>query len=204
MAVKANKAHAAMMRQIKKLPQYSLEVIKTATKKAAVAVVKEWQDGLKKNALRLDKLQPETIKRKRSLGLPFPSYPLYGAGDTKENSLYNALRITDKNKKGVIQVVGRKAKHWKAKKLTLAHLLAIHEFGVTIIPKGENPVPIILPPRPALKNSWEKVLRRISKETDIKQVKKAITDMIKTGRSLWLERSKKENAAYESDDKPAK
>jgi len=204
MAVKANSAHTAMMRQIRNLPNYVLDAVTAGTKKAATAVVKEWQTGLKKNALRLDKLQPETIARKRGQDLPFPSYPLYGAGDTENNSLYNALRITAKSKRGVVKVVGRRAKHWKAKKLTLAHLLAIHEFGVTIIPKGGDPVPIILPPRPALKNSWEKVLRRISKETDRKQVKKAITDLIKTGRSAWLDRVKKENALYESDDKPAK
>ena len=176
----------------------------SGTKKAATAVVKEWKDGLKKNSLRLDKLKPATVATKKAQDLPFPSYPLYGAGETKENSLYNALRISAKNKKGVIQIVGRKAKHWKAKDLTLAHLLAIHEFGVTIIPKGDKPVPIVLPPRPALKNSWEKVLRRISKESDSRQVKKAITDLIKNGRSAWLERVKKENAEYESDDKPAK
>lgn len=204
MAVKANKEHAAMMRQIKNLPKYALDVVTASTKKAATAVVKEWKDGLKKNSLRLDKLKPETVARKKAQDLPFPSYPLYGAGDTKENSLYNALRITAKNKKGVIQIVGRKAKHWKAKELTLAHLLAIHEFGVTIIPKGDNPVPIILPPRPGLKNSWEKVLRRISKETDRTQVKKAVTDLIRNGRSAWLDRVKQENEQYESDDKSAR
>lgn len=197
--VTTNAAYRGMMKRISNLPQYSVNVVEAGAKKHAINVIKEFQNGIKNNTLGLDKLADLTVSRKKSAGMTKPQNPLYGEGMNKDNTYYYALRIKAV-KQGRVQVVGRQAKHWKAD-LTLAHLLAIHEYGVTIITKTGQA--IIVPPRPALKNAFEKVMKKLAKG-EVPAMRKAIASYVQDGREQWLMETTKQNALYEDDNKPVK
>jgi hypothetical protein len=78
-----------------------------------------------------------------------------------------------------------KAMHWSGK-LRLSELFNIHEFGCTI---QTTRVIIRIPPRPAFKNAYQKMMKELSKnkkETS-RTVKKAVREYINKADSSYFE-----------------
>jgi hypothetical protein len=112
-------------------------------------------------------------------GYQKPRSPLYGAGDSKKNTYINALGLR-RMKRGW-RVYVRWAKHHESD-LSLRDLFYIHENGAVIMQnRGGNAVAIRIPPRPAFFKAYRRWLRKRSQKEDIREVKKAIRQLLKTG-----------------------
>jgi hypothetical protein len=123
----------------------------------AAAVVKEFRIGLRRNSFGLKELKERTIKAKEAAGYSKPKNPLYGAGDSKDNSYLNMFFI--RAVKGGYKIMLRWAKHWKAQ-IPLKILFKIHEYGAVIRQhtSAGKEVLIRIPPRPALRHAQQKFL----------------------------------------------
>ena len=67
--------------------------------------------------------------------------------------------------------------------LTLKQLFYVHEYG-TLITRGNSLIRI--PPRPALFNSYKKVLQKRSKTELSQKFKRAVTNYINTGKDIQI------------------
>jgi hypothetical protein len=157
---------------MRRLPKLAGKSINSMTKKYAVNTILNYQDGLKKNNFRLERLKDATIKQKTNEGLSRPRSPLYGKGEDEERSLFNAL-VLKRQSNGWKIVLSRK-KHHKAD-LTLAKLLMIHENGAII---KRDDVLIRIPPRPARIRALSRTLRQMKKEESAKKVRRAMARYI--------------------------
>lgn len=141
--------------RLESIPQMVDEIIETKIKKDAMNLIKIFHDGIKENDLNLKPLRPKTIIQKAEMGFKRPITPLYGAGDDrKKNSYSNMLRM--KKTKSGYKIYPSWGKHWKSQ-LKLRDLLGVHEYGRTInMPKRK--LTVVLPPRPALHNTYQRHL----------------------------------------------
>lgn len=177
MPVKYSENYRAIKSRIRRLPKLVENMLISQTKKDAEGVRADFQEGIRKNNFRLEKLKPETIKRKRSQGMGKPATPLFGLGDGSDRSLINALDLK-KGKKGWILKASKRLHH--SRKIKLDYLLAIHEGGATFV--HPNGALIRIPPRPVLMKAYQRYLRRKKKGEPAKEVKKAMLDYIRKGR----------------------
>lgn len=179
----------AKRKRIKRLPRLVRETVETLALKDALAVVIAYQEGIKQNNLRLDKLHPFSKERKIDEGYDRPNSPLYGAGDSLERTLYNALEIKKDGDRYRLRF-SRKKHH--DSKLTLSQLHRIHEEGALIrvtekmraflhfigLHLSTNTRIIRIPPRPAFRKAVARMLRQKKKRENTQEVKKAIQAVI--------------------------
>jgi len=167
--------HKAILSRIRRLPKLVNDAMDGQTKKDVINVIDEFKNGIKRNNFGLEALSELTIKSKELKGMEKPNAPLYGLGDSKKNSLINALAFR-KIKNGY-RLYRRRAKHHTAN-LPLNILLAIHEQGALI--KTKNAL-IRIPPRPVVDKAITRALKKKKKNEPSRSVKKAINKLLKTG-----------------------
>jgi len=167
--------HKAILSRIKRLPKLVNDAMDAQIKKDVVNVIDEYKKGIRRNNFGLTPLHFLTIKRKISLGQPKPTTPLYGEGDSKKNSMINALAFR-KIKKGY-RLYRRIAKHHSAE-IPLKDLLYIHEHGAIVQFELKE---IRIPPRPVVDKAIIRALKKKKKNEPSRSVKKAINELIKTG-----------------------
>ena len=174
----------AKMKRIQRLPRRMDGFFTTSAKKDAVGLIDTFRDGIIKDDFGLEPLKPSTVKSKA--GMPKPTTPLFGLGDTIEKKSYlNMLRIR-KIKRG-FKVFPSWAKHHTSK-LQLRWLFIIHEYGAIIRQnRGGKIVLIRIPPRPAFRKSYDRYMGSKSKREPTDKVSKAIIQLIKTGISTKLD-----------------
>lgn len=190
---KLSKDVEAIRSRMRRLPKLVHDAMDSQVKKDAVNVIKEYQHGIRNNSFGLARLSGATVQQKKSEGMSKPSTPLYGEGDARPNSLINALSIR-KIKNGY-RLFRRKAKH-HASELPLNVLLSIHENGAIIkvtprmrsflhyigIHLKQDTKLIRIPPRPVVDKAIARVLRKKKRGEPAASVRKAINELIKTGR----------------------
>jgi hypothetical protein len=183
----------AIQARIKKLPVLLNGKLSAKQKRNAELFIKLFTSGIRENEFGLKKLHPVTIARKQDAGYSRPTTPLYGAGDSEANSLLNVFAI--KKLRNGWQVYPRWAKHHDSD-LQLRHLLSIHENGALIsvtdrmrkflhyigIHLRKDTTIIRIPPRPAQRKAYEKLLKQISSDEPEKDVKRIIKKLIDTGK----------------------
>lgn len=193
MPVKFSKRYKAVQSRLKRLPKLVDETLDTFAKRDCARVIKEYQEGIKKDLFPTERLNERTIDIKSRKGYSQPSTALYGKGGDEKNSLYNALAIR-KIKNGYRLYV-RWAKHHESK-LTLRDLLNIHQRGALIMVTDKmrsflhwlgihlrrDTRIIRIPPRPVLDMAIIKVLEQRKTEEPTRKIKQAMSEYIKTGR----------------------
>lgn len=130
----------------------------------------KFKSALKSNELGLKPLKPITIRSKKSKGFSQPETPLFGAGDTKENTLYNSLRY--KKESDTVRVFVSGKRHWDAG-ITMNELFNIMENGSIVSRNGKMHR---VPPRPAIRNSrrkFEKETRLMLPASELKRMVRA-------------------------------
>jgi len=164
----------------------STDVFRAFANKGADRLIRNYKQGIKRDALGLRPLSGETIEAKQKKGMPQPSTPLYGHGARDDKSLFNAL-IKRRIKNG-IQVEARKALH-QASRIPLDVMLALHAKGFSFTsPSGRM---IHVPPRPALRVAIDITLQEQSLKTDSQKIKREISKFISTGDRAGLRRMTK-------------
>ena len=179
--------YKSVQARVKKLPEYTPDLIKAILKRDALMLNKNFHDGIKNRSFHLEKLSDSTIKQKRYLGYRYPNIPLYGAGDDQDkNSYINMLRLR-KVKNGYI-VRPSIAKHWNCD-LPLRALYQIHEFGklITYTSSTGKVVTINIPRRPALHEAFKKLMRERSNKDRSKILKDTISNYLKTGNKSYMQ-----------------
>jgi len=173
---KFSKNYAAVKSRIRRLPKLVEQTADTFSKKDAVSLIETFQDGIKNDSFGLTRLKNKTILAKAKQGKPKPDTPLYGDGETEDNSYINLFAIR-KIKKGY-RVFARWAKHHEAG-IPLRDLFDIHEKGALI--KMKNGGIIRIPPRPAFSKAFRKFLNKKKKAENVKAVRDAMDQLIQKG-----------------------
>lgn len=186
MKVKFNQSYFELQKNIKKLPKAIYPFLFARTKRDAENMVKNFQEGIRQNSFRLEKLKDGTIKRKRDLGYSHPKTPLYGKGDEqKKNSLINSLRV--KKIKNGHKVYVSIAKHWSGK-IKLDDLMTVHNGGTII--KSKSGSLIRIPARPAFFKAYQRTLikKRESEFKDNQTMRLLINQYIKDGKKSQIKK----------------
>lgn len=180
--IKFSDSYQAKIKRIRRLPKLVGQAADTSTKRDVEGIIEDFQDGIRKNNFPLARLKYSTIKGKQKKGYSKPSTPLYGAGDSEDNSYINIF-IIKKLKKGY-RIIPRWALHHEAG-IPLRTLFFIHENGA-IINNGKTLIRI--PPRPAFRKAFQRYLRKREKAETSKDVKEAIRETIRTGKTNKFKR----------------
>lgn len=178
-----------MQKRIKQLPEIYMQCISTVLKRDAESVIVNFEKGIQQNQLGLERLAESTVASKKAKKQARPKTPLYGEGERDKDSYFRMLQLIAKPGGRGWLVEIRKGNHHSG--LTFQHIYSIHEFGVTfqVTPKGGgDPYLVRIPPRPALEKSHNKALRKISRESDAKKIKQAVTAYIKKGRKDLIDK----------------
>lgn len=172
-------AHGEAKRsRIRRLPEFLGEELRAVLKRDAVGVIRAWQHGIGKNGLGLKRLAESTIAGKIRKGYRKPKTPLYGAGEDEKRSYINALKL--RRLKNGWKVFVSWAKHHESD-LKLSALFIVHEFGATI---NTGRALIRIPPRPAFSLGFRKYMKSRRRREPTREVKRAITELIETGRAI--------------------
>jgi hypothetical protein len=143
-----------------------------------IRIAEDFHDGISDDSFGLEALAKSTIKQKTRMGYEKPGTPLYGKGDREPKKSYANLWRIRKVAKGW-KLFASWAKHHKSK-LTLRHLFAIHEKGITI---NTGKSLIRIPPRPAFLQAKRKFSsdKLKNKRERSKEVKQAIKEYLING-----------------------
>jgi len=160
----------AVRQRIKNLPQIYEKSIRGNLKMDAVGVAKTFKQGIINDDLNLTRNATSTIKRKRG------DTPLYHTG-----SYADMMRVYRDKKRWV--VAPKNGIH-KPSGFPYKAILEVHEFGKIINTKHAT---IVIPPRPARTKAFIKYMKTRSKRDSAQRVKRAVTDIINTGKSKYLE-----------------
>ncbi len=195
MKLRYSKKITAIQERVRKLPRILNRKLQVNAYKNAVLFIRLFQDGIKNDNFGFKRLHPASITNKKQAGYAKPHVPLYGAGLAEKDSLINVFAI--KKLMNGYQVYPRWAKHHESK-LQLRQLLEIHENGALIrvtekmrsflhyigIHLKRDTKIIRIPPRPARRKAYEKLLMKIKKDDPVKEIKKAIKKLIDEGREI--------------------
>lgn len=199
---KFSKKYWAVQKRIQRIPKEANGLMKAKTKRDALDLIRFFQDGIRKNAFGLKALNPVTIERKQALGQPFPDIPLMGEGLNEADSYINMLKVYEL--KNGYQVKPRPTKHHSGK-ITLKHLFMIHEYGCIIkvtekmraylhvigIHFKANKTFVRIPPRPAFKKAYDKLVRGKARKENVARVRKALRQFIRDGDKQHLIKEEK-------------
>ena len=171
---------SALKSRIQRLPKLIGTIAESYAKRNAETLVKMFHDGIKENKLGLTKLKPATISAKEKMALERPESPLYGVGDYDlRHSYSNMMRIKKEKYKYTVYPSGEYEHAQRGKKKTggrirLRDLLIIHEYGRTISNAFGKGITVRLPPRPALRYSYTRLMAELRRKDPSKKVQKAM------------------------------
>ena len=186
---------AAIKSRIKRLPQMYDDTVSALQKGDADRLVKYFRDGILNKSLRLSRLSDYTVASKIKRGAKFPETPLYMRGPDEEDSYANMMVVDELKKgKGKLWVVHpRDDKHHESD-LTLRSLFVVHEYGTIINNAFGRGIQVRIPPRPAMRYAYRKLMRERAQRDSAGEVKKAVAKYVRDNdqRALKLikERSK--------------
>lgn len=196
----------AVETRIKRLPSIMIDQMKARAKKDAMAVIENFQTGIKENLLRLEPLKQSTVKKKQAAGLENSMSPLYGLGFDDPNSYVNCLEV---------KLVGnrlwavRPREDWHHGKgydegatpeprIRLRDLFDVHEHGAVINNAfGKAGVVVRIPPRPALRYAYKAYMAERAKADPAVKVRAAIAKHVQDGDRAALARISAKLAAGE-------
>jgi len=170
--------YGAVKARIRRLPKLVEQSADTFSKKDAVGLIETFRQGISDGSFGLEPLKPATVAQKQREGKRKPGTPLFGEGDSEDNSYINTFAIR-RLKKGY-RVFPRWAKHHKSG-LTLRELFDIHEHGALI--RMRDGTIIRIPPRPAFAKAFRRHLNKRKQQENVKSVQDAIDNLIKTGKT---------------------
>ena len=182
--IKFSDTYNAKIKRIRRLPQLVKEAADASTQRDVNGIINDFQNGIRKDNFDLRDLKYSTIKSKQGKGYSKPGTPLYGLGDSGKNTYINMFII--KKLKNGYRIVARWANHHEAG-IPLRTLFFIHENGA-IINTGKTLIRI--PPRPAFRKAFQRYLRRRLKGETSKDVRAAMGETIKTGKTTKFRRIK--------------
>lgn len=185
MAVQLSRQFHEKVSRIKKLPVFVSDIAVMVTKVQAVRLVRAFHRGIKDNDLSLQPLKPETIIRKMRQKMKRPEIPLYGRGDQEGKRAYSNMLNIRKRKKGYSVIPSVRMHH--TANLKLKQLFYIHEFGATF--KGATGKLIRIPPRPALRISYEQTMATSWQKEMNATIREAIRWFLQNGDDAVLKRA---------------
>lgn len=186
---------SAIYKRIQRLPKFALDAIENCAKGKAESLTTLFHDGIKENTLGLLPLKDTTIDTKEAMGFEQPDTPLYGLGDDADNSYANMMDVVKDEAGKRWTVKPRDAKHQIQlpdgsvvdSNFMLKDLFKVHEYGCTITNGFGKGIFIRIPPRPAFRYAYEKLMLLISKKDPAKKVRDAVTRFVRSGDEKALE-----------------
>jgi hypothetical protein len=195
--VTLSKTAEAVRARIRRLPKLMTMAIEAKAKKDAIAVITEFHDGIKESRYGLMPLASATIAAKSRAGYSDPEAPLYGKGDDAQPKSYmNMLRLRKMAK--AWKVVPSKGWHW-SRKIKLADMLKVHEYGCTITNGFGKGITIRIPPRPALRYAYRAVMYRRTKNDPARELREAALKLVKKGDETALRKIIKRDTLGDKD-----
>ena len=181
--------YQAIQSRIRRLPKMYGDTLEAVQKGDANRLVVLFREGVLMRQLRLRPLKEETIRRKARQGKPAPETPLHGMGELEENSYANMMHVVEEKvgKGKRWRVLPREDQHHESE-LTLRALFDVHEFGAVII--GAHGQFIRIPPRPAMRYAFRKLMRERANRDTNTAVRDAISRFVQRGDARALSRVK--------------
>ena len=183
---------AAIKSRIQRLPRLIGLAAESYAKRNAKQLVREFHDGIKERKFGLVKLRPATITAKERMALERPSSPLYGVGDYDEKHSYaNMMKIKREKYKYTVYPSGeyehkKRGRGKGGPRIRLRDLLAVHEYGRTIPNAFGKSISVRLPPRPALRYAYTRLMKDIKKRDPSAKVRLAVVKYLRTADELAL------------------
>ena len=166
----------AIRARIRRLPEKVETMANSTTKRDALMLIAFFREGLEESSFPLPPLQLRTVQRKRKKGYSKPDNPLRGMGMEGTRTLASSLRVYKGGRGWVVKMP--EVKHHESK-LTVAHLLNIHENGLAI--KGAHGAVIRIPARPVFAMAYAKVMQWHSERDPSAEVQAACTEILNGG-----------------------
>jgi hypothetical protein len=202
MAIKFLQGFKDKIARIKRLPVYVKETSEIIALKKALGVVIAYQTRIKSGLSSVKKLHPFSIDQKKKSGFSKPNVPLYGAGDSMSDTLYNLLEI---HKPGERYEIKFSNKTHHDSRLSIAQIHYIHENGsvIKVTEKmraflhfaGLHLKPttkiIRIPPRPVYKQSLKVAKKNRRKKNYPGKIRAAIAQLITTGKDTKFKKLQK-------------
>jgi hypothetical protein len=171
--------YEAVRSRIRRLPVLLQSEVENLSYNDAVHLIELFKEGIKAREFKLKPLRPATINSKRRRGYTKPDTPLYGT-NRRKNRYNNMMEIIKDGNRWIVRP--RKQKHWHAS-IGLDVMFDVHEYGATIMGKSRSgtPVRIRIPPRPAFRYAYNKMLREKALQEQAGKLQEKIVQYIKTG-----------------------
>jgi len=185
--------YKAVQARIRKVPRLAEDVASLMRKGDAYDLVMYWRNGIKNKGLRLATLKPATVARKRKLGYPNPTAPLYGLGESAPDTYVKGMRVWRKKNGWTVHMMRRR--HVKAD-VTLDVLFQVHEHGA-VIDTGKAVVRI--PARPAMRRAYEKVIRDVQARDPNALMQKACGEFLRGARQEAYAKVRARAARWEAE-----
>jgi hypothetical protein len=175
--------YEAVRSRVRRLPQMYEDMVVAIQKSDANRLVSLFHLGIIDRKLRLEKLKPRTIAVKSRRGFPEPTHPLYAAGDLMDDSYANMMEVSEEK-------VGQSGKRWTVRPrdakhheadLPLRALFIVHEYGTTITNGFGRGIFIRIPPRPAFRYAFRRLMNERKARDDSSLVRAAIARFIRRG-----------------------
>ncbi len=202
MAIKFLQGFKDKVARIKQLPKYIKETAEIIALKKALGIVIAYQKRIKSGLFTVKKLHPFSINQKKEAGFSKPNVPLYGAGDSMSDTLYNLLEI---HKPGERYKIKFSNETHHGSRLSIAQIHYIHENGAVIkvtekmraflhyagLHLKKTTKIIRIPPRPVYKQSLKFAKKNRRKKNYPKKIKDAIFQLVTTGRDTRFKKIQK-------------
>jgi len=175
--------------RIRRLPVLVAKGADSLIKKRASDLVKYFHDGIKGGTFRLKPLTTASIAAKQSRGYEQPQTALYGLGDEDPKRTYANMMEVKKSTSGrkITYTVRPSSRKHHSSKLRLRDLFVVHEYGAIINNAfGVAGMVVRIPPRPAFRYAYRKLMREIASQDPSKTVKQACVRYVRRGDSEAL------------------
>ena len=177
----------AVARRIHELPKMAITIIEMYAQGQARALRSTFHDGIKSRSFGLYPLKDATIAHKDAVGMEKPDTPLYGLGDETEDSYANMMEVVKDESKRVFYVRPRDEYHEVLapdgsivkSRFKLKDLFMVHEYGCTIANGFGKGILIRIPPRPAMRQAYKKIMNIIKARDPAKEVRDAVRAFVK-------------------------
>jgi hypothetical protein len=193
-----SQSYSAKRARIARLPKLYAKAAEAGARYMAEELVRNFHDGIVDDTLGLEPLRPRTVSRKGALGYDEPGTPLYGMGDAEsERSYANMMRISRKGTKFVVRP--SRALHW-SKKVPLSTMFRVHEYGATITDGFGKGIFIRIPPRPAFRYAYDKLMRRLERRDPAAEVRAAARRFVADGDAAAFREIERRSTGEYSED----
>lgn len=174
--------YEAIRSRIRRLPELYEEMLSAMQEGDARRTRELFRNGILGRELRLTPLTEHTIRAKRDKGYAEPETPLYGLGDSGRNTYAHMMEVVKESegrqKRWIVRP--RDDRHHESG-LPLSAMFIIHEFGTTIGNAFGRGITVRIPPRPAFRYAYRKLMRERAQRDDTERVQAAIAQYVRRG-----------------------